>query len=117
MRQYAYTINWLGFVIIPLWFGLHKFFDPLYWQAYLSPQIAQVLPFSITTLFYTIGAIETLVGIMVLTKRFRQLFAGIAVIWLLLISVNLFWMGLWDLAVRDVAIAALAFNLACKEPQ
>ena len=116
-KKYAYKVHWLGFVIIPLWFGIHKFLDPGFWAGYIAPQFANLLPFAPATFMTIVGVIELAVGLGVLTKKYRQLAASVATVWILLIALNLFVLGAWDIAVRDLGLAALAFTLACQKPK
>jgi hypothetical protein len=60
---------------------------------------------------YAVGIIEIVAGLMVLT-RWTRLGAWIAAAWLVLIAVNLITMGLFDIAVRDLAMAVGAYTLA-----
>jgi hypothetical protein len=60
---------------------------------------------------HAVGIIEIAVGLLVLT-RWTRLGAWIAAAWLVLIAVNLATMGLFDIAVRDLAMAVGAYTLA-----
>jgi hypothetical protein len=60
---------------------------------------------------YIVGVIEILAGLMVLT-RWTRIGAWIVTAWLVLIAVNLATMGLFDIAVRDLAMAVGASTLA-----
>ena len=60
---------------------------------------------------YAVGIIEIAVGLMVLT-RWTRLGAWIAAAWLVLIAVNLVTLGMFDIAVRDLAMAVGAYTLA-----
>jgi hypothetical protein len=73
--------------------------------------VAGLLPVSAQTFMYAVGVIEIVVGLMVLT-RWTRLGAWIATAWLVLIAVNLVTMGLFDIAVRDLAMAVGASTLA-----
>ncbi len=107
-----YRPLWLTYGLVPLLAGLDKFFNLLTdWPQYLSPAIAGLLPVSAETFMYAVGIIEILVGLMVLT-RWTRLGAWIAAAWLVLIALNLVTMGLFDIAVRDLAMAVGAYTLA-----
>jgi uncharacterized membrane protein len=81
------------------------------WPKYLSPWMAGMLPMSPQTFMHVVGVIEIAVGLLVLT-RWTRLGAWIATAWLVLIAVNLATMGLFDIAVRDLAMAVGASTLA-----
>jgi uncharacterized membrane protein YphA (DoxX/SURF4 family) len=107
-----YRPLWLTYGLVPLLAGLDKFFNLLTdWPKYLSPAIAGLLPVSAQTFMHAVGIIEVVVGLLVLT-RWTRLGAWIAAAWLVLIAVNLVTMGLFDIAVRDLAMAVGAFTLA-----
>ena len=103
----------LGLGLGPFLAGLDKFFNLLaQWDMYLSPMVTKVLPVSGTTFMRVVGVIEMIVGLAILT-RWTRLGAYVAMVWLLLIAVNLVTTGnFFDLAVRDVEIAIGAYALA-----
>ncbi len=107
-----YRPLWLTYGLVPLLAGLDKFFNLLtFWPKYLSPTVAGLLPVSPQTFMYAVGVIEIVVGLLVLT-RWTRLGAWIAMAWLILIAVNLITLGLFDIAVRDLAMAVGAYTLA-----
>ena len=107
-----YRPLWLTYGLVPLLAGLDKFLNLLTdWTKYLSPSIAGLLPVSAETFMQAVGIIEIAVGLMVLT-RWTRLGAWIAAAWLVLIAVNLVTLGLFDIAVRDLAMAVGAYTLA-----
>ncbi|HEV2853178.1 MAG TPA: DoxX family membrane protein [Thermoanaerobaculia bacterium] len=107
-----YRPLWLTYGLVPLLAGLDKFLNLLTdWPKYLAPWVANLLPVSPQTFMYAVGIIEIAVGLMVLT-RWTRLGAWIAAAWLVLIAVNLATMGLFDIAVRDLAMAVGAYTLA-----
>jgi uncharacterized membrane protein YphA (DoxX/SURF4 family) len=107
-----YRPLWLTYGLVPLLAGLDKFFNLLTdWPKYLSPWMASLLPVPAETFMYAVGVIEIGVGLMVLT-RWTRLGAWIAAAWLVLIALNLVTMGLFDIAVRDLAMAVGAYTLA-----
>lgn len=98
--------------LVPLLAGLDKFLNLLTdWSAYLSPGVAALLPVSPEAFMVVVGVVEMTVGVMVLT-RWTRLGAYLAMGWLTLIALNLVLMNLFDVAVRDLAMAAGAFALA-----
>ena len=83
------------------------------WQVFATMRTPRtdLLPLSAQNFMYAVGIIEILVGLMVLT-RWTRLGSWIAAAWLVLIAGNLATMGLFDIAVRDVAMAVGAYTLA-----
>jgi len=102
-----------GIGLVAFLAGLDKFFNLLAnWPGYLSPIVAQMLPFSPAVFMHAVGVIEMLVGAIVLAG-FTRLGGYVAAIWLAGIAVNLVTIGQYfDVAVRDVAMAIAAFTLA-----
>ena len=93
--------------------GLDKFFNLLAnWEAYVSPLMLSLVPFSAGTLMRVAGAIEMIAGIAVLAGLTR-LGGYVIAAWLSLIAVALLTTGhYFDVAVRDLVMAAGAFTLA-----
>ena len=93
--------------------GLDKFFNLLAnWESYLAPALGTLLPVSATSLMRSVGVIEMLVGILILTN-WTRIGAYVASAWLLLIALTLPLTGShFDVAVRDVAMAVGAWTLA-----
>ena len=93
--------------------GLDKFFNLLTdWEAYLSPLVASRLPISAAAFMALVGVIEMVVGLAILTRWTRD-GAYIAMVWLVLIALNLVTTGRYfDVAVRDVEMAIAAYALA-----
>jgi uncharacterized membrane protein YphA (DoxX/SURF4 family) len=107
-----YRPLWLTYGLVPLLAGLDKFLNLLAdWPKYLSPWVADLLPVSAQTFMYAVGIIEIVVGLMVLT-RWTRIGAWIATAWLVLIALNLVTLGMFDIAVRDLAMAVGAYTLA-----
>jgi hypothetical protein len=102
----------LTYGLVPLLAGLDKFFNVLTdWSQYLAPSLAAMLPMSQGTFFAIIGVVEMAVGLLVLT-RWPRLGALLAMGWLCFIAVNLVFAGIYDVAVRDLAMAVGAYTLA-----
>jgi uncharacterized membrane protein YphA (DoxX/SURF4 family) len=103
----------IGLGVVPFLAGLDKFFNLLTnWEMYLSPQILRLLPVSGTTFMHIVGVIEMAVGLAILT-RWTRLGSYVAMMWLVLIALNLIATGgFLDVAVRDLVMAIAAYTLA-----
>ena len=97
----------------PFLAGLDKFFNILTnWEMYLSPTAMRLLPISGTTFMHIVGVIEMIVGLAILT-RWTRIGSYVAMLWLVLIAVNLISAGAFlDVAVRDLEMAIAAYTLA-----
>jgi uncharacterized membrane protein YphA (DoxX/SURF4 family) len=108
----AYWALRLTFGLVPLLAGIDKFFNLLTdWQKYLSPEIESLLPVSGQAFLYAAGVVEVVVGLGILT-RWTRLGSYVAMAWLTLIAANLAVLGMLDIAVRDLVMAAGAYTLA-----
>ncbi len=109
----AWWVLRIGLGIGPFLTGLDKFFNLLAnWEMYLSPLAPRLLHVRPTVFMHTVGVVEMIVGITVLT-RWTRWAAYVAMAWLLAIAVNLVSTGMFfDLAARDVEIAIAAYALA-----
>ncbi len=103
----------IGLGVGPFLAGLDKFFNILTnWEMYLSPAAERLLPISGTAFMRTVGVVEMIVGLAILT-RWTRLGSYVAAAWLVAIAANLVTTGMFfDLAVRDVEIAIAAYTLA-----
>ena len=103
-----YTLGATAFVA-----GADKFTNLLAdWEQYLAPIAAENLPMSSRDFMRLVGVIEMVVGALILRGHTR-VGGYIASAWLLGISANLIATGeYFDIAARDVNMAAAAFALA-----
>jgi uncharacterized membrane protein YphA (DoxX/SURF4 family) len=93
--------------------GADKFTNLLTdWEQYLAPLAAENIPISERQFMRLVGVIEMGVGALILSGRTR-VGGYIASAWLLAIAANLIATGeYFDIAARDVNMAAAAFALA-----
>jgi uncharacterized membrane protein YphA (DoxX/SURF4 family) len=93
--------------------GADKFTNLLTdWEQYLAPLAERNLPMTSRDFMRVVGVIEMAVGALILSGRTR-VGGYIASAWLLGISANLIATGeYFDVAARDVNMAAAAFALA-----
>lgn len=105
-----YWILKIAFGVLPIVAGLDKFTNFLTnWAGYLSPQISRIVPAG--TFMHLVGVIEIVAGALVLSK-FTRIGAYIVAFWLVAIALNLLSTGFYDVAVRDLVMAAGSFTLA-----
>ncbi|WP_446666499.1 DoxX family membrane protein [Flexivirga sp. B27] len=111
----AYGAFWLlrvGFVVLPLWMGIDKFFNTLTnWPDYLAPWIVDLLPFSAQTAMYVVGVVEIVAGLAIAVKP--RYAAYVVTLWLAGIIINLLtYSGFYDVALRDFGLLVAALTLA-----
>lgn len=98
--------------VVAIIVGLDKFFNMItVWQHYVNPVIIQSFPLAPLHFMYLIGIVEILVGLLILS-RYTKMGAYIMAFWLLIIAIDLVSMGLYDIAARDIVMAAGALALA-----
>jgi uncharacterized membrane protein YphA (DoxX/SURF4 family) len=103
----------LSFGLVPLLAGLDKFFNLLtQWPRYIAPGLAHALPMTAQHFMYLVGVIEIVAGLAVLLTPWTKLFASVVAAWLVGIALNLVAAGFYDIAVRDLVMAATAISLA-----
>jgi len=97
--------------LVPIVAGVDKFTNLLTdWSGYLSPAFASFLPVSAQTFMLVVGVIEIVAGLIVFVKP--AVGGWIVCLWLIAIAANLLAGGYYDIAVRDLAMAAGAYTLA-----
>ena len=116
MNDHLHSTYWtlrIAFGATAFLAGLDKFFNLLAnWESYVSPLVTRMVPLSPAVLMRTAGVIEMIAGIIVLAGLTR-IGGYVIAAWLTLIAVSLVTTGhYFDVAVRDLVMAAGAFTLA-----
>lgn len=108
----AYVLLRVGFTVLPIVFGLDKFFGLLAdWDGYLAPWIADLSPFGAHSTMLVVGVIEIVAGVAVAVKP--RYAAYIVAAWLAGIILNLVsYPGFYDVALRDFGLLLGALTLA-----
>ena len=111
----AYQAFWLlriGFAVLPIVFGLDKFFDVLVnWEMYLAPWMNDIIPGTAAEAMYAVGVVEILAGIAVALKP--RYAAYVVAAWLGGIILSLLTVsGYYDVALRDFGLLLGALTLA-----
>ena len=110
----VFTLLRIGFVVVPILFGLDKFFNwTVDWTQYLAPWIDDIAPGSAQDFMYFVGVVEIAAGLLVLVAPWIGGFVVAA--WLGGIIVNLLTNNppeYYDIALRDFGLflAALALG-------
>jgi uncharacterized membrane protein YphA (DoxX/SURF4 family) len=102
------------YVLVPVLAGLDKFLrlDLLTtWSQYLSSAFEKLIPISPGAFLRIAGLVEIIAGLLVASKLTR-VGAYIVMAWLICIAINLVSLHMFDVAVRDLAMAVGAFALA-----
>jgi uncharacterized membrane protein YphA (DoxX/SURF4 family) len=111
----AYQAFWLlriGFAVLPIVFGLDKFFDVLVdWEIYLASWMNDIIPGTAAEAMYAVGVVEILAGIAVALKP--RYAAYVVAAWLGGIILSLLTVsGYYDIALRDFGLLLGALTLA-----
>ena len=108
----AFALLRVGFTVLPIVFGLDKFFDVLVdWPTYLAPLINDLAPGTAQGFMYFVGVTEIVAGVLVALKP--RYAAYVVAAWLGGIIVNLLsHSGFYDVALRDFGLLLAALVLA-----
>jgi hypothetical protein len=101
-----------GFTVLPIVFGLDKFFDVLtHWSAYLAPEIDDLFPGTAHQAMLAVGVVEIVAGLVVaVLPRFG---GPLVALWLAGIIVDLLLTGsYYDVALRDLGLLLAALALS-----
>ena len=105
--DYKYS-NWalrIGLAVVFLWFGIDKFFHPVYWiNAWIPAGVLSFISkFGISDIQFTYlnGVFEVVVGFSLITGIFSKIFSYLAVAFL--VSIILF-VGFNEVIVRDISM-------------
>lgn len=107
----AFTLLRIGFVALPLLFGIDKFTNVLTdWAGYLAPWVVDLLPFSASTAMMIVGVVEIVAALIVAIRP--HIGAYVVALWLAGIIVNLLtYSGFYDVALRDFGLLLAALTL------
>jgi hypothetical protein len=99
-----WTLSKYVYGLVPVLIGLDKFcFFIVNWNMYVSPFAASMVP--IIYLVPIVGVIEIAAGLLILTN-WPRFGAYLVATWIGIVIVNLFMIGgMYDIILRDVAIA------------
>lgn len=78
------------------------------WEQYVSPLALSILPITAVTLVSVLGIAEIILGVLFFT-RYCKLAAYVAILAWIAIIINLFSLGLYDIALRDILLALTAY--------
>lgn len=110
----------IGLGVFLLLAGTHQFLNPAAWHTYLAPPIVSVWPTDLLPLdpvFSLFGAIEVLVGLLVLADWHTPTLASLSGVYLLVVVANLALAILagepfGDVMMRDIGLALFSFGTA-----
>ena len=101
----------LGFVLI--WFGIDAYLNPGVWSSLIPNWILSISHLSAFTFMYLNGALEIILGILLLIGLWTRLVASITILFLVGIIITL---GYNDIAVRDFGLLLAAVSLIASGP-
>jgi uncharacterized membrane protein YphA (DoxX/SURF4 family) len=109
---HAYVLLRLGFVVLPILFGIDKYTNALvHWDKYLAAWLDRIMPGTAHEFMFFVGAVEIVAGLAVLVKP--RYGSWLVAAWLGGIVINLFtYSGYYDVAMRDFGLMLAALTLA-----
>ncbi|WP_203335749.1 hypothetical protein [Nocardioides limicola] len=109
----AYLALWITLFALPLLFGVDKFIAVMSgsWEMYLASWVTTALPGTAATAVMTIGVVEILLAIAVLTMP--RIGGDLLAVWMVLVAVSLFSVGGFvELGVAALALGVCALAMA-----
>jgi hypothetical protein len=102
----------IGFTVLPVVFGLDKFFDVLTdWSTYLAPWVDDLVPGTAHQAMLAVGVVEIAAGVLVAVLP--RIGGYVVAAWLAGIIINLLLLGdFYDVALRDFGLFLAALALA-----
>ena len=108
----GYRTLQLTYAVTLILIGADKLFHLLVdWNRYLAPLIRRRLPVPADTFMDGVGVVQVLIGILILVRPRAGALAAGAILLALVVNYLLI-PGYFDIAARDLALAAGAFALA-----
>ena len=110
--QHVFWVLRIGFTVLPIVFGLDKFFDVLTdWSTYLAPWIDDLVPGTAHQAMLAVGVVEIAAGVLVAVLP--RIGGYVVAAWLAGIIINLLLLGdFYDVALRDFGLFLAALALA-----
>lgn len=110
-KKYSTVLVRLGIAAVFLWFGIDKFIHPINWIGWVPDWMKALIPVSMLTFMYFHGAVETLVGVLLVVGykvRFAALVASITIVGVLLAMIGT---GQAEMMLRDAGLLAASLSL------
>lgn len=101
-----------GLGIFMLIVGLSKFLILDFWVGYEPQFLVELLPITARQITTFGGVFEAALGALLLSGKRAFYAASITSLWLLIITVQMARLGLWDLAIRDLGLTFYALTVA-----
>ncbi len=103
--KYSYLVLRIGLAAVFFWFGIDKFFHPVYWLNAWVPAglVGFLIKFGVSGVqfVYLQGVFEVLIGLSLVTKVFIKFFSLVGVIFLIVVIAVI---GFDEIAVRDIGL-------------
>lgn len=105
-----------GLGLVAVLAGVTKFTHPFLWQGYEPAFIQNLFAAAGVNPMLVFGLLETLLGLAIILGRRWYLTFG-AFFWLLIITVQVASLGLWDLVIRDLGLTVYAATVTLYQYQ
>ena len=106
--KYPQLILRIGLGVVFFYFGIMKFFNPVFWTSFIPVYIENLLPISINLFLYIQGLVEVIIGLALIFGFYTRLFSFLTASILFVIMVSL---GFNDVTVRDFGLFMMAVSL------
>jgi uncharacterized membrane protein YphA (DoxX/SURF4 family) len=107
-KEYVPLILRIGLGIPFFWFGIDKFFNPIFWARFIPEYMKSLIPISINSFMYLQGTIEVLVGIFLIIGLFTRITSYLSSIILIVVIISV---GFNNISLRDVGLLSISISL------
>ena len=110
-KDYGTLFMRFGLALIFLWFGIDKFIHVQNWIGWVPEWMASFIPVSLFTFMYFQGAIEMLVGALLLVGYKTRFAALLAMLILLGVVLSTIGTGQAEVMLRDIGLLGASISL------
>lgn len=108
-KDFASLFLRIGLAVIFLWFGIDKFFNPSVWANFVPEWMLPLIIINMTVFIYIQGAIEAIIGALLIVGYKTRIAALAAAVTLFVILISV---GLNDIGLRDFGLLCAAITLS-----
>ena len=109
--HYGTLVARVGIAAVFLWFGIDKFIHTANWIGWVPDWMQALIPISLTSFMFLQGAIEAVIGILLLVGYQVRFASFLAVITLAGVELAMLGTGQTEVMLRDAGLLAASFSL------
>ncbi len=109
--HYGTLVARIGIGLVFLWFGVDKFIHVTNWIGWIPDWMARIIPISLIYFMYLQGAIEAIIGILMIVGYKVRFASLVAVITLFGVEIAMIGTGQTEMMLRDGGLLAASLSL------